>query len=53
VLSNYTTPEMRLKCLALGADEVFDKSHELEALLRYCGTLAADAAGSGKPATLN
>jgi len=53
VLSNYTTPEMRLKCLALGADEVFDKSHELEELLRYCGTLAAAAVGAASTATLN
>jgi DNA-binding NarL/FixJ family response regulator len=53
VLSNYTTPDMRLKCLALGADEVFDKSNELEALLLYCGALAADANGAASSATLN
>lgn len=41
VLSNYATPDMRRKCLALGADQVFDKSHELDALIAYCGGLAA------------
>ena len=28
VLSNYATPDMRRKCLQLGADKVFDKSNE-------------------------
>ena len=41
VLSNYATPDMRRKCLELGADKVFDKSHELEDLIHYCGRLAA------------
>ena len=41
VLSNYATPEMRRKCLDLGADKVFDKSNEIDALIRYCGRLAA------------
>jgi DNA-binding NarL/FixJ family response regulator len=40
VLSNFATPDMRTKCLELGADRVFDKSHEIDALLRYCGRLA-------------
>ena len=43
VLSNYATPDMRQRCLALGAHKVFDKSAELEDLLAYCGDLA-DAA---------
>jgi DNA-binding NarL/FixJ family response regulator len=41
VLSNYSTPVMRHKCLALGADRVFDKSNEIDALIEYCGRLAA------------
>jgi len=41
ILSNYATPDMRLKCLELGADQVFDKSHEIDALVDYCGSLAA------------
>jgi DNA-binding NarL/FixJ family response regulator len=44
VLSNYVTPAMRTNCLALGADGVFDKSTEIDALIAYCGLLAARAA---------
>jgi DNA-binding NarL/FixJ family response regulator len=40
VLSNYATPDMRRKCLELGADQVFDKSNEIDALIQYCGRLA-------------
>lgn len=40
VLSNYATPDMRQRCLALGAHRVFDKSGELEDLLAYCQLLA-------------
>jgi DNA-binding NarL/FixJ family response regulator len=41
VLSNFATPDMRRKCLALGADRVFDKSTEIDALVLYCERLAA------------
>jgi DNA-binding NarL/FixJ family response regulator len=41
VLTNYATPLVRDHCLALGADRVFDKSSEVEALLDYCGSIAA------------
>lgn len=40
VLSNYATKDIRLKCLELGADQVFDKSTEIESLIAYCGDLA-------------
>jgi DNA-binding NarL/FixJ family response regulator len=40
VLSNYATPAMRERCLALGADGVFDKSTEIDALIAYCQALA-------------
>jgi DNA-binding NarL/FixJ family response regulator len=40
VLSNHATPEMRARCLELGADCVFDKSHEIDELLTYCNKLA-------------
>lgn len=40
VLSNYATPDMQRRCLALGADRVFDKSSQLEELLAYCEELA-------------
>ncbi len=41
VLSNYATADVRRKCLELGAARVFDKSNEIDALLAYCGELAA------------
>jgi len=49
VLSNYATPAMRARCLALGADRVFDKSRDIEALLAFCRALARrlDGAGDG------
>jgi DNA-binding NarL/FixJ family response regulator len=47
VLSNYATPDMRNKCLELGADRVFDKSNEIDALIQYCGRLAAGETGHG------
>jgi len=47
VLSNYATPDMRRKCLELGADRVFDKSNEIDALIQYCGRLAAGETGHG------
>jgi DNA-binding NarL/FixJ family response regulator len=40
VLSNYATPDMRRKCLALGAHRVFDKSNEIDSLIQYCARLA-------------
>ena len=43
VLTNYATPEIHRRSLALGADRVFDKSSELDELIVYCQGLA-DAA---------
>jgi DNA-binding NarL/FixJ family response regulator len=40
VLSNYTTPDIRARCLQLGADAVFDKSHDIDALVEFCQTLS-------------
>ena len=36
VLSNYATVDMRKRCAELGADAVFDKSNEIDALVDYC-----------------
>lgn len=47
VLSNHSSRDVRWRCRQLGADAVFDKSHELEALLAYC---AGEAAKPGQPA---
>jgi DNA-binding NarL/FixJ family response regulator len=52
VLSNYATPDLRRKCLELGADRVFDKSNDIEALLSYCGRLAAGGSGETRPGAL-
>ena len=40
VLSNYATPDMRRRCSELGADAVFDKSNEIDALVDYCLALS-------------
>jgi DNA-binding NarL/FixJ family response regulator len=36
VLSNYATADMRRRCAQMGADAVFDKSNEIDALVDYC-----------------
>jgi two-component system, OmpR family, response regulator len=36
VLSNHATNEVRWRCAQLGADAVFDKSTEIDALVDYC-----------------
>ena len=36
VLSNYATADIRKRCLQLGADAVFDKSNEIDALIDFC-----------------
>lgn len=38
VLSNYATADIRKRCTQLGADAVFDKSNEIDALVDYCVT---------------
>lgn len=47
VLSNYATADMRRTCMQLGADRVFDKSNEIDALVQYCDHLAAGETGPG------
>ena len=36
VLSNYATPDVRMRCAQLGVDAEFDKSNEIDALVDYC-----------------
>ena len=36
VLTNYATPAVRDRCMALGADAVFDKSNDIELLVEFC-----------------
>jgi DNA-binding NarL/FixJ family response regulator len=47
VLTNYATDDMRRRCASLGAERVFDKSHELEDLIRYCADLAGSQTRAG------
>ena len=46
VLTNYATEHMRQKCRSIGADEVFDKSTDLDAPLAYCVRLGNDPGGA-------
>ena len=45
VLSNYATDEMQARCLASGADRVFDKSRDIDQLVAYCIALSSRAPG--------
>ena len=47
VFTNYATPVMRERCLAWGANAVFDKTNEMDAFMQY----AADAAAARVRAT--
>jgi DNA-binding NarL/FixJ family response regulator len=54
VLSNHSSRDVRWRCRQLGADAVFDKSTELEALMEYCGSFRqrvqdAEDAGGARP----
>lgn len=42
VLTNYPTPDIRRRCLELGADAVFDKSTELEDFFDRCNHYARE-----------
>jgi DNA-binding NarL/FixJ family response regulator len=51
VLTSYSHENIMSKCLDLGADEVFDKSGDIEKLVEYCKAHAASLGGSdGAPA---
>jgi DNA-binding NarL/FixJ family response regulator len=43
VLSNYASTDLRKRCLALGADAVFDKPDEVDALIAHCRSRASSA----------
>ena len=40
VLTNYASPEIRRKCIDLGADAFFDKSTEVDELIEYLNSLS-------------
>jgi DNA-binding NarL/FixJ family response regulator len=46
VLTNYATPDIKARCLELGASRVFDKSSEIDELVAYCQQLALGAPAS-------
>jgi DNA-binding NarL/FixJ family response regulator len=46
VLSNHSSGDVRWRCAQLGADAVFDKSNEIEALIEYCLRRRAPASAS-------
>ena len=45
VLTGSASPDVRKRCESLGADGVFDKSMETEAMLDWCAALARAAGG--------
>ena len=45
VLTNYASEEMHARCLASGADRVFDKSRDIDQLVAYCITLSTRGPG--------
>jgi two-component system OmpR family response regulator len=51
VLSNYATPDMRIRCRQLGADAVFDKATEIEDLIDFCVRRRQDLLTEGEPPT--
>ena len=46
VFTNYATPVMRERCLAWGANAVFDKSNEIDAFMKYAVDSAAARASA-------
>lgn len=43
VLTNYATPDIRVRCHQLGVDAVFDKSNDIEALIDFCLEMKGNA----------
>jgi two-component system OmpR family response regulator len=39
VLSNYVSPAIQKHCMALGADAVFHKAHDMGRFIEYCSAL--------------
>ncbi len=52
VLTNYATDDMKRKCLELGADMVFDKSNDIDALINYCSDMTDGEKVTSRPALL-
>ena len=43
VLTNYATPDIRVRCHQLGVDAVFDKCNDIEALIDFCLEMKGNA----------
>ena len=43
VLTNYATPDIRVRCHQLGVDAVFDNSNDIEALIDFCLEMKGNA----------
>lgn len=39
VLSNYVSPAIQKHCMALGADAVFHKAHDMDRFIEFCSAL--------------
>ena len=50
VLSNYVNAGMRKRCLALGAQRVFDKSSDIDELVAWCAALPPREMATGAAA---
>ncbi|MBS0293084.1 MAG: response regulator [Proteobacteria bacterium] len=50
VLSNYATPDVRMRCAQLGVDAVFDKSNEIDALVDFCIVHSTQRSSNGAAA---
>ena len=50
VLSNYVNADMRKRCLALGAQRVFDKSSDIDELVAWCAGLPPRETAMGSAA---
>lgn len=49
MLTGFATPQTRMACKQLGADAVFDKLEEIDALIAYCIQAQAGRSGSSMP----
>ena len=50
VLSNYVNADTRKRCLALGAQRVFDKSSDIDELVAWCAALPPREMATGSAA---
>ena len=50
VLSNYVNADTRKRCLALGAQRVFDKSSDIDELVAWCAALMPREMATGSAA---